>query len=150
MSQSLANVLLHFIFSTKKRMLFIDEQIEHELHSYITSICTTEGSYVHKIGGMPDHIHLFCSLPRTVAISNFIEQIKKNSTQWIKTKNPQYKDFAWQNGYGVFSVSESSYEPVSNYINNQKKHHQKISFQDEYRNFLKLNKIPFDERYLWD
>ena len=150
MAQSLANILLHIIFSTKNRYPFIDQSIENELYAYITSIANTNGCYLHKIGGIEDHVHLFTSLPRTLAISDLLEEIKKNSSKWIKTNGDKYKDFSWQKGYGVFSVSASQHSAVTTYITNQKQHHKSLSFQDEYRKFLILNKVPFDERYVWD
>jgi putative transposase len=150
MSQSLSNVLLHIIFSTKNRCPFIDEAIESELHSYIASTTSSHGSYAYKIGGISDHIHLLVTLPRTLSISDLLEEIKKNSSKWIKTKSQKYADFAWQKGFGVFSVSTSRANAVVTYISNQKEHHQAQSFQDEYRQFLQLNSIPYDEKYVWD
>ena len=150
MSQSLANVLLHIIFSTKSRHPFIDEDIEHELYAYITSICLAHKSYVHKIGGVTDHVHLFVTLSRTLSISNLLEEMKKNSSKWIKTKGQRYDNFSWQKGFGVFSVSASQHNAVVTYITNQKMHHKTQTYQDEYRKFLQLNKIPYDERYVWD
>jgi putative transposase len=150
MAQSLSKVLLHIIFSTKNRYLFIDEKIESELYAYIVSISKTCGSYVHKIGGIDDHIHLFANLPRTLSISNLLEEIKKNSSKWIKTKGIKYRDFSWQKGFGAFSVSSSQHESVVTYIENQKEHHKKQSFQDEYRKILQLHNVPFDERFVWD
>jgi REP element-mobilizing transposase RayT len=150
MAQSLSNVLLHIIFSTKDRIPFIDQCIEKELYAYITSISNSNGSYMHNIGGIQDHVHLFTSLPRTLSISDLLEEIKKNSSKWIKTKNNKYSDFSWQKGYGVFSVSSSQQAAVAKYIANQKEHHKAFNFQDEYRKFLNLNKVPFDERYVWD
>lgn len=150
MSQSLSNVLLHLIFSTKHRSPLIDEDIEPELYSYLISIFISCGSYVHKIGGVADHIHVLCTLPRTLSISDLLEKIKKTSSKWVKTKGQKYSDFSWQAGFGVFSVSGSLHNVVATYITNQKEHHKKLTFQDEYREFLRLNKIPYDERYLWD
>ncbi len=150
MAQSLANVLLHIIFSTKNRHPFIDKDIEPELYAYITSISTSCGCYVHKIGGIEDHLHLFTSLPRTLTISDMLEEVKKNSSKWIKTKGEKYCEFAWQKGFGAFSVSASLHGAVSTYISKQKEHHKVYTFQDEYRKILKLNNIPFDERYVWD
>ena len=150
MSQSLANILLHIIFSTKNRNSYIDENVESELYAYISSISLSHKSYVHKIGGTDDHIHLFLTLPRTLSTSDLVEEIKKNSSKWIKTKDKKYRQFSWQKGFGAFSVSASQHDVVVKYIANQKKHHKKHSFQDEYRKFLELNNIPYDERYVWD
>ena len=150
MAQSLANVLLHIIFSTKNRHPCIDSTIEQELYAYIISISASCGSYVHKIGGVEDHVHLFSTLPRALSISDLLEELKKNSSKWIKTKGEKYQNFAWQKGFGAFSVSESQHKAVITYISNQKEHHKIHSFQDEYRKILKLNNIAYDERYVWD
>ncbi|MBA3958250.1 MAG: IS200/IS605 family transposase [Parachlamydiaceae bacterium] len=150
MSQSLSNVLLHIIFSTKDRYPFIDEEIQPELYAYIISTTASYGSYVHKIGGVSDHIHLFTTLPRTLSISELLEVIKKNSSKWIKTKEKKYHDFSWQKGFGVFSVSASQHDAVVAYITNQKEHHKIHSYQEEYRQFLQLHKISYDETFVWD
>lgn len=150
MVQSLSKVLLHIIFSTKNRHPFIDAEIESELYAIITSISSSCGSYVHKIGGVEDHLHLFVSLPRVLTISSLLEKIKRNSSKWMKTKGPKYRDFSWQKGFGVFSVSESQEVTVCRYIENQKEHHIKQTFQDEYRQFLQLHKVVYDEKYLWE
>ena len=150
MGQSLSNILLHVIFSTKNRSPFIDEDIESELYAYIISISSSLGCYVHEIGGVADHIHLFITLPRTLSLSALLEEIKKVSSKWIKTRGQKYHCFSWQNGYGAFSVSTSQYDAVVGYISRQKEHHKKHSFQDEFRKILHLNKVPYDERYVWD
>jgi REP element-mobilizing transposase RayT len=150
MPQSLSNVLLHIIFSTKNRHPIIDKIIQPELYAYMTSIFASCGSYIHKIGGVDDHIHIFCSLPRTLSISNLLEEIKKNSSKWVKTKGQKYHDFSWQKGFGAFSVSASLHNALITYISNQEEHHKKQTFQDEYREFLRLNNISYDEKYLWD
>ena len=107
MPQSLSNVLLHIVFSTKNRLSLIDEAIEPELYAYLTTIFASWGSFVHKIGGVEDHTHIFCTLPRTISVSNLIEEIKKNSSKWIKTKGQKHQNFFWQSGFGVWSVSAS-------------------------------------------
>lgn len=150
MAQSLSNVLLHLIFSTKNRQPYIDDAIAPELYAYMTSIFTSLGSYVHKIGGIEDHIHIFCTLPRTLSISDLLEESKKHSSKWIKTKGQPYHDFSWQKGFGALSVSASQNDILVSYISNQKNHHKKQSFQDEYREFLRLYNIPYDEKYVWD
>ncbi len=150
MAQSLSIVLLHIIFSTKNRQAFIDPCVEPELYAYMASICNSHGCYVHKIGGVEDHVHLLVALSRTLTISNLLEEVKKNSSKWIKTKGSKYQDFLWQKGFGAFSVSMSQRPAVATYIVNQKEHHKNQSFQDEYRHFLRLHQVPYDERYVWD
>src|SRR5439155_18202570 len=107
-------------------------------------------SSVHEIGGIEDHVHLFVSLPRTLSLCKLIEEIKKGSLKWIKTKGQLYSDFEWQNGYGAFSIGQSSYDDLRKYIQTQEVHHKKISFQDEFRAFLKKYRIDYDEKYVWD
>ncbi len=103
-----------------------------------------------KLEEVNDHVHLLATLPRTLSISSLLEEIKKNSSKWIKTKGKNYLDFSWQKGFGAFSVSVSQQNAVTNYISNQKAHHKILSFQEEYRKLLLLHNIPFDERYVWD
>jgi putative transposase len=105
-AQSLSNVILHLVFSTKNRRPWIDVEIETELFKYLAGTCREIKCPSHKIGGTDDHIHIACSLTRTTAISALIEEIKTSSSKWMKTKDLQYADFAWQNGYGAFSVGQ--------------------------------------------
>ncbi len=102
------------------------------------------------INSMEDHVHLLFELSRTVTISQAVEDVKKSSSKWIKTQGIAFSPFAWQAGYAAFAVCESNIPVVRAYIANQQKHHQKKSFQDEYRAFLKRHRVDFDERYVWD
>jgi len=150
MSQSLANILIHIIFSTKKRKPFIQPEIIQDLHQYMGGISRHLKTPVHEIGGIEDHVHLLISLPRTLTLSKFIEEIKKGSSKWMKTNGEQYNQFAWQNGYGAFSIGQSKFDILRKYIQNQHDHHKKISFQNEFRYFLNKYHIEFDEKYVWD
>jgi REP element-mobilizing transposase RayT len=150
MAQSLSNVLIHIVFSTKNRRPFIDLDIEVELFKYIAGICREWKCPSHKIGCADDHIHIACSLSRTVAISKLVEEIKTGSSKWIKTMADRYIEFAWQNGYGAFSIGQSQLTDLIEYIENQRTHHKQLSFQDEYRTLLTKYQIEFDERYVWD
>lgn len=150
MAQSLCNVLLHIVFSTKSRHPYIDVPIEGELFKYIAGTCRNLGCPSHKIGGANDHLHVACSLSRTMAISKLIEEVKTSSSKWIKTKGDQYAGFAWQNGYGAFSVGQSQLPDLEHYIQNQREHHRKASYQEEYRNILAKYGVEYDERYVWD
>jgi putative transposase len=150
MSQSLSNILIHIIFSTKNRESLIYPEIMEQLHSYLAGIAKSYGSFVHEIGGVEDHVHLLVTLPRTLTVSKLIEEIKKGSSKWVKTNGEQYANFAWQNGYGAFSIGQSVYDEVRNYIQKQKEHHEKVSFQDEYRAFLNKYRVHYDEKYMWD
>jgi REP element-mobilizing transposase RayT len=150
MAQSLSNVLLHIVFSTKNRRPWINVEFDDELAKYISGICREQGCPAHKVGGADDHLHIACSLSRTIAISKLLEEIKSSSSKWIKTKGRQYADFAWQNGYGAFSIAQSQLPDLCNYIANQREHHCRMSYQDEFRQILAKYEIAFDERYVWD
>lgn len=150
MPQSLARVLTHIIFSTKHRQQLIDDTIAPMLHQYLGGTCRALDSPAIKVGGHYDHIHLLCSLSREIAIMDLMEEIKKRSSLWIKTKGDQYKNFYWQDGYAIFSVNPQQEATVARYIADQHIHHQSISFQDECRMFFRKYQIQWDERYVWD
>ncbi len=124
--------------------------MEIRLYQYITGICKDFESPIIQIGGTSDHLHILLILSRKIAIYDLIGKIKANSSKWIKKIGPNYSKFAWQNGYGCFSIGESGKNQAIAYIQNQKKHHSKLSFQDEYRILLKKYKISFTEEHLWD
>jgi REP element-mobilizing transposase RayT len=150
MAQSLSNVLLHIVFSTKHRQPLIDPAIESELFKYVATICRTLDCPTHAIDAADDHIHISCSLSRTSPISKLVQEVKQDSSKWIKCKETKYTAFAWQNGYGAFSIGPSQLDDLRRYIANQREHHRRISFQDEFRELLKRYKIDFDEQYVWD
>ncbi len=150
MSQSLSCILVHIIFSTKMRRPFIHSKIQQDLYSYMAGTAKALDCYVHKIGGVEDHVHLLLSLPRTLTLSKLIEEVKKGSSKWVKTKGEAYKDFSWQKGYGAFSIGQSNFGALQKYIENQAEHHKKVSFQDEFHVFLKKYGIEYDENYLWE
>ncbi len=150
MSQSLASLHVHLVFSTKNRDPAISEAIRESLHAYMATVLQNLGCAPVLINSVEDHVHLLFDLGRTVAVSKVVEDVKKASSKWIKTQGPEFRVFAWQAGYGAFAVSESNVEAVRRYIADQREHHRKISFQEEYRRFLERHRIAFDERYLWD
>jgi REP element-mobilizing transposase RayT len=150
MAQSLVKNYLHIIFSTKHRETLIDEMIERELHSYLGGICKKLECFPVKIGGYTDHIHLLCMLSKKITLIKLLEDLKSDSSKWVKTIHDRYKNFYWQNGYGAFSVSPSDVATVKHYIEMQHEHHKTWSFQDEYRKILNEHQIEFDERYVWD
>jgi putative transposase len=150
MPQSLSNVLIHIVYSTKNRNDWIIPEIETELHAYIATICQSYKSPVLIIGGTQNHIHILCQLGRTITISKLLEKIKPGSSKWIKTKGNQFSSFYWQNGYGSFSADTSKIISLKKYIKEQKKHHEHITFKEEYLELLKENNIEYDERYVWD
>ena len=149
MPQSLSKVFIHIIFSTRGRFRFIKPAIEEELFAYIAQVLKEHGAQPIKIDGTEDHVHILCGLPRTMALCDLLEKVKKRSSKWIKTKGPEYRDFSWQGGYGVFSVGEFGVERVKRYIADQKKHHRTVTFKDEFREFLYRYGIEYDEKYVW-
>src|ERR1044072_6894110 len=147
MPQSLSSILIHLVFSTKNREPFITPEIESELHPYMATIFREVKSPSLTIGGTSDHIHTLFSLGRVITIADVVEEVKTNTSKWIKTKGREFRDFHWQRGYGAFSIGQSGVEGLKRYIRNQKEHHRHVTFQDEYRKFLKAYGIDFDERY---
>jgi REP element-mobilizing transposase RayT len=150
MPQSLAAVLVHLIFSTKNREPFISQEIEAELFPYLSTTFQTLKSPALIIGGASDHIHSLFSLSRVIEIAELVEELKADSSKWIKTKGYEFRNFYWQRGYGAFSVGQSEVPALKRYIAGQRIHHQRVTFQDEYRKFLKMYGIEYDERYVWD
>jgi len=149
MSQSLGKILVHAVFSTKERRpLLRDGKLRDELHHYFGGILENLDCQPIISGGTEDHVHILCALSRSCKASEMVKEIKRVSTNWPKEKG--LKDFAWQTGYGIFSIGISQIEIVRRYIARQEEHHRKISFQDEYRKLLQRYEIPFDERYVWD
>ena len=151
MPQSLARVLVHIVFSTKNRYPFLaDKNTRYEMHKYLGGTCNELECPVLTVGGVADHVHILCALSRNLSIAKVVGDIKRGSSKWIKTKGRMLTKFAWQNGYGVFSVGESEVERVRQYIVGQEDHHRKKIFQDEYRSFLEECGVEYDERYVWD
>jgi putative transposase len=102
------------------------------------------------IDGMADHVHVLFSLGRVIKVADLVEEVKTESSKWIKTKGPAFRNFHWQAGYGAFSIGQSNVTQLKRYIRSQKQHHRRVTFQDEYRKFLKRYEIAYDERYVWD
>lgn len=150
MPQSLASILIHLVFSTKHREPFITPDIEPELYPYLSTVFRECQSPALIIDGTADHIHILFALHRTQSISTVVEEIKKRSSKWVKAKDASFKNFAWQAGYGAFSIGQSNVAAVKKYITNQKVHHAKKTFQDEYRGLLRKYEIGYDEQYVWD
>jgi len=150
MPQSLSKVYVHITFSTKNRYPFIDSEIEQELWTYLGGTCKALGCNPIRVGGYNDHVHICCLLSKKITQVKLLEEIKKESSKWIKTKGGQYEDFYWQDGYGIFSVNPSEIETVVKYIENQHEHHKTRKFQEELVAFLKKYNIEYDEWYLWN
>jgi putative transposase len=151
MPQSLANVLVHIVFSTKeRRAMFQNSDLRDEMHRYIAGISANLDCPAVIVGGAIDHIHVLANQSRTIALAEWIKELKRASSLWAKQKSPQWDLFQWQAGYGAFSVSQSQKNRVQEYIRSQEDHHRRLSFQVEIRKLLEKNKIVFDEQYVWD
>ena len=150
MPQSLAKIYIHLVFSTKNREPFLTDTVRDDLHAYMATSLNNLQCPVVLMNSIGDHIHILFRLSRTITISSAVEEVKKLSSKWLKTQSTTLQSFAWQNGYGAFSVSESNVPAVCEYIANQREHHRINTFQDEYRAMLKRHGIQYDERYVWD
>jgi len=150
MSQSLTKIYIHQVFSTKHREHILTPDIQPELYNYLGGICNNLECYPIKIGGHTDHIHILSLFSKKITLIALLEEVKRSSSKWIKTKGEKFANFHWQNGYGAFSVNPAEVEVVSKYIEQQVEHHKKVTFQDEYRAFLKKYNVEYDERYVWD
>jgi REP element-mobilizing transposase RayT len=150
MAQSLARLYIHLVFSTKQRTPLLHDAIREPLHRYMAAVLQNFGCPPVLINSMTDHAHILFELGRTVAVSQAAEEVKKSSSRWIKTQGVIYSFFAWQGGYGAFSVSTANVTMVRDYIANQQAHHQFMSFQEEYRAMLAYHHVAFDERYVWE
>lgn len=150
MPQSLANLYIHLIFSTKDRRPLLSEKVRPDLHAYMATVLAKLDSPVIIINSVADHVHLLFKMSRTITLAKIVQDVKKSSSKWLKTQDPEFAQFAWQAGYGGFSVSESNAGQVANYIRKQEEHHRVKTFQEEYREFLEKNGIQYDEKYVWD
>lgn len=150
MPQSLSSILIHLIFSTKNRESILTPEIDAELYPYLASIFKAMKSPALIIDGTSDHLHTLFSLSRVITIADLVEEVKTSSSKWIKTKGRNFRNFHWQSGYGAFSIGQSQLPAVKRYIKRQKEHHRRVTFQDEYRKFLKAYEVEYDERYVWD
>ena len=146
MSHSYSQNHIHLVFSTKERRSLIDEQLKPRLWAYIAAICKNQQLLPFAVGGMSDHVHVLFRLPPTITLVRAVTLIKSNSSKWIRGKGLR---FAWQEGYGAFSVSSSNIDAVIRYINNQEKHHRKFTFEQEFIAMLKKHDIPFDPKYVF-
>jgi REP element-mobilizing transposase RayT len=150
MAQSLSKILLHVVFSTKNRSASIPPDLAGDLHAYLAGSCRALGSEAYRVGGTEDHVHIACTLPRTLTVSKLLEEIKKTSSAWFKTKDSRCRDFTWQAGYGAFSLGQSNLAGLIRYIDNQKEHHRSKSFQEELLELLRKYEVEYNELYLWD
>ena len=149
MPQSLAKIVVHIIYHIKTTSVQIREEDSNELYAYISDVIKRNGSIPILINGVGDHIHILCLLSKNMSLAELVEKIKRDSSRWIKTLHPYYKNFAWQRGYGVFSISSSTQNGIIKYIENQKEHHKQISYREEYLMILNISDTQYDYKYLW-
>ena len=142
MSHTYVQNLLHVVFSTKERRKLIPTKSQPRLWGYLAGVCKREKIFAHEIGGMDDHVHMLMQLPPTLSLSDAMLEIKTSSSRWMG------RDFAWQRGFGAFSVSWSNVPAVRRYIQTQEAHHRKMSFDEEFVALLKKHGMEFDPRYV--
>lgn len=149
MAQSLSKILLHVVFSTKDRAPAIPTSVGEKLHAYLASACRAQGSQAYRVGGTVDHVHVACTLPRTMTVSQLVEAIKVSSSKWIKDSDNRCRTFAWQSGYAAFSLGQSQLDALIRYIDSQEERHRTKAFKEELIEFLNRYDVEFDERYIW-
>ncbi len=151
MSQSLAQIYIHIVFSTKDReSLLADIAFRQSAHAYLGGACKRQESPAVKISGVADHVHILCRLGRTMDVATLVREIKRESSKWVKENYPKLQGFHWQAGYGAFSISPSHVDALVGYIEDQEEHHRTVTFQDEFRRFCQVYGVEIDERYVWD
>jgi REP element-mobilizing transposase RayT len=151
MAQSLSQIYLHIVFSTKNRISFLrDRTLRQRIHAYLAGTCRNLDSPSLIVGGVEDHVHLLLRLGKEMNVSTLIRELKRDSSKWIKGLAPDLRTFYWQQGYGAFSVSPSHVDPLKKYIASQEEQHRRETFQDEFRRLLRKYGIEYDERYVWD
>ena len=151
MPQSLSAVYVHLVFSSKeRRTYFRDKSTRDALHAYLCRISKQLECPTIRVGGVEDHVHLLARFGRTITQAEWVKELKRVSSRWLKDQGAPYADFQWQGGYAAFSVSQSSLNQVEAYITNQEEHHRTMTFEDELRALFRKHQIEFDERYVWD
>jgi putative transposase len=151
MAQSLSNVLVHIVFSTKERHPFLSgPTLCTAMHKYLGVVSAELRCPVITVGGVEDHVHMLARQARTITLAGWVRELKRTSSLWVKELPDGSNVFQWQAGYGAFSVSQSQSAAVERYIARQAVHHRSVSFQDEFRTLLERNQIVYDERYLWE
>jgi REP element-mobilizing transposase RayT len=151
MAQSLAQIYLHVVFSTKHRVGHLaDPTLRERTYAYLVGTCRNLGSPSSQIGGVEDHVHILCSLEKTLSVSVLVRELKRESSKWLKDQSPELASFYWQNGYGAFSISPAHVGALRVYIAKQEQHHKTLTFQAGFRGLLSKYKVDYDERYVWD
>ncbi len=149
MANTYTSLHYHVVFSTKNRAKFINEGIEQRVWAYLGGVARKHRMTALQVGGVEDHVHALVIAPPSLAPSQIAQFLKGDSSKWIHDEFPELRDFEWQDGYGAFTVSKSNLPEVIHYIQNQREHHRKRTFQEEYLDFLRKHGIEYDERYVW-
>ena len=149
MSRTFTNLLTHIVFSTKDRDPLVVPELKQELYAYLGGLARELKGKAYGINGTIDHVHMLISLPPVVSMSDALRFLKANSSGWVHDKWPCRRSFAWQLGYGAFSVSKSNVPEVLKYIRNQEAHHRRTTFKKEFIDLLRKHEIEYDERYIW-
>ncbi|MCB1090591.1 MAG: IS200/IS605 family transposase [Verrucomicrobiae bacterium] len=149
MAGSFANLITHVVFSTKHRENLIPESFEADLYAYLAGVIRGERGVPIAMGGTANHVHLLAVFSPAISVSEMAKRIKGNSSRWINAERRLPGHFAWQGGYGAFSVSESAKDRVVQYIRNQKEHHRRQTFEEEFIGLLEKHHVPWDEKYIW-
>jgi REP element-mobilizing transposase RayT len=150
MAHTFTHLLTHIVFSTKDRAPLLDAELKSRLFAYIGGIIRELDGQIMLINGPTDHVHILTTFPARTSLSDFMRDLKANSSGWVHKEFPTRGYFAWQTGYGAFAVSHSNLESVKEYIRNQEEHHRKLTFKEEFETFLRRHEIEYDERYLWE
>lgn len=150
MPQSLSQIYVHLVFSTKYRVPMIKKDDYVQIHNYLGGILNNLGCDVIRVGGVQNHVHILFRLSRKIAIADVVKNVKASSSHFIKSLGNHYRNFAWQEGYGAFSIGKSHLDRAIRYVSNQEQHHKARIYQEEFLEFLKLYDVEYDERYLWD
>lgn len=149
MANTFSSLHYHIVFSTKNRERWLRSKIEEDIWRYLGGICRAHQIKAVQIGGVEDHVHLLLGMPPTLALSDVVKRIKGESSKWMSDEVKGMKGFAWQDGYGAFTVGKSQIPATIRYIQTQREHHRKVTFEDEYRKFLKVHDIVSEERFIF-
>lgn len=149
MANTFTSLHCHIVFSTKNRERWLRPEIEEDVWRYLGGICRTHGVKALQIGGVDDHVHLLIGMPPTLALSDIVKRIKGESSKWLSAEVNGMAGFAWQDGYGAFTVGKSQIADTIHYIQNQREHHAKVTFENEYKKFLKVHDIVSEERFIF-
>ena len=150
MANTYTALYYHVVFSTKNRVAYIKPEIESRVWAYIGGVARKHKLTALQVGGIEDHIHALVMAPAAFSPSQIAQYLKGDSSKWIHEEFPELRGFAWQDGYGAFTVSKSTLTDVIRYIENQREHHKTQTFEEEYLSLLKLHGIEYDERYVFD